>query len=250
MAMNPRLLRPLATGFNPASISGIANWWDANDAATVTLNSGAVETWTSKAGLKSAATQTTANNRPVTTTVNGKTALSFDGSNDGFNFTGTSRTDETWIIAAAQTSDVSGVRTLVNDAGNGYGILVSRGASQRLFEASFGSGTFTEGVDRLRVEYAPSAATPYGPAVCSVVRSSAAGGFVFIDGVQKTGIFGQSSFTTPGAVTIQRLGFYSATLWPWLGWIGEILCYDRALSASERQKVERYLGKKWGITVA
>jgi hypothetical protein len=49
---------------------------------------------------------------------------------------------------------------------------------------------------------------------------------------------------------MQRIGYYSSTVFQWQGWIGEILLYDRALSASERLNVERYLGKKWGITVA
>jgi hypothetical protein len=48
---------------------------------------------------------------------------------------------------------------------------------------------------------------------------------------------------------------------PWLGSrrdvgeylqadIAEVLHWNRALSASERSRVERYLGRKWGVTVA
>jgi hypothetical protein len=247
MAMNPRLLRPTASGFNPATISGIVHWWDANDAATLTLNSGAVETWTSKAGTKTAASQSTANNRPATTTVNGKTAVSFDGSNDGFDFTGTSRTDETWIIAAAQTADQSGNRAFISES-NGYGITAARGGV-KLLDSPWGG--FVDGTDRLRPQYAAGPTTPLGPAVMSVVRSVAAGGFVFIDGTQRTGaVGGFSSFSTSKAVTINRIGYVNSTTWPLQGWIGEILLYDRALSATERLKIERYLGKKWGITVA
>ena len=249
MAMNPRLLRPVASGFNPASISGIVHWWDANDASTVTLDSGAVSTWTSKAGAKTAASQSTANNRPVTTTVNGKTALSFDGSNDGLNFTGTSRTDETWIIAAAQTADQSGQRQMLSDGGNGTGMSATK-ASVKLLEVAFGG--FTEGTNRLRVQYAGTASALMGPGVFTCVRSAAAGGFVFIDGTQRTGAVSPfaSSFSTSGADTMSKIGYYSSTLFQFQGWIGEILCWDRALPAADRLKVERYLGKKWGITVA
>lgn len=248
MPMNPRLLRPVASGFNPASISGIAQWWDANDSSTLTLDTGAVSEWRSKAGLKSAATQSVANNRPGTTTVNGKTALSFDGVNDGLDFTGTARTDETWILAAAQTADQSGTRSFLSDAGDGGGLSASKGAA-KYFEVAFGG--FTEGTDRLRPVYSVTPTVPLGPAVLSVVRSVAAGGFVFIDGTQRvSGIGGQSSFTTSKSATQRRIGYYSSTLFQVQGWIGEILCWDRALSASERLRVERYLGKKWGITVA
>lgn len=248
MAMNPRLLRPTASGFNPASISGLVHWWDANDAATLTLNSGAVETWTSKAGTKTAASQSTANNRPATTTVNGKTAILFDGSNDGLDFTGTARTDETWIVALAQTADQSGFRQFLSDFGDGRGMSASRGAVKFL-EVCFGS--FTEGVGRLRATYSNTPSTFLGPAVCSAVRSAAAGGFVFIDGTQRlSGVNSDPSFTTSDSVTIRRIGYYNSANFQFQGWIGEILLYDRALSAAERLKVERYLGKKWGITVA
>lgn len=249
MAMNPRLLRPTASGFNPATISGIVHWWDANDASSLLFNSGFVESWTSKAGTKTVASQSVANNRPGTTTVNGKTAILFDGSNDGLDFTGTARTDETWIIAAAQTADQSGTRALVNDGTNGHGIGVARGSVDRLIDTTWGNST--EGSARLRVAYASPNTVVYGPAVCSVVRSSAGGGFVFIDGTQRNGaIGGQSSFTTSLSVAIARIGYISSAAWQFQGWIGEILLYDRALSATERLKVERYLGKKWGITVA
>ena len=247
-AMNPRLLRPKASGFNPASISGIANWWDANDAATVTLNAGAVETWTSKAGLKSAASQSTANNRPVTTTVNGKTALSFDGSNDGLNFTGTSRTDETWIIAAAQTADQSGQRQMLSDGSAGTGMSATKGAV-KFFEVAFGG--FTEGTNRLRPQYSATASALMGPGVFTCVRSAAAGGFVFIDGTQRIGAVSPfaSSFSTSNADTMSKIGYYSSSLFQFQGWIGEILCYSRALTSAERNAVELYLGRKWGIAV-
>lgn len=249
MAMNPRLLRPTASGFNPATISGIAQWWDANDSAAVLLNSAFVESWTSKAGTKTVASQSTANNRPATTTVNGKTAILFDGSNDGFNFTGVAAVDETWIIVAAQTADQSGTRALLNDGGDGQGIGVAKGSS-KLVDVGFGSPS-VEGVTRLRPSYAPNPATFFGPAVLSVVKSAAAGGFVFIDGTQRiSAVDSSASFTTPGTRTIQRIGFYGPTLFQFQGWIGEILRYDRPLSSSERLKVERYLGKKWGIVVA
>ena len=249
MAMNPRLLRPTASGFNPATISGIVHWWDANDASTVTLDSGAVSTWTSKAGTKTAASQSTANNRPATTTVNGKTAILFDGSNDGFDFTGVSRTDETWIIAAAQTTDQSGQRQMLSDGGDGTGMSATKGA-EKFLEVAFGG--FTEGTNRLRVRYSATASTPMGPGVFTCVRSAAAGGFVFIDGTQRIGAVSPfaSSFTTSGATTIRRIGYYSSSLFQFNGWIGDILCWNRALSDSDRLKVERYLGKKWGITVA
>lgn len=49
---------------------------------------------------------------------------------------------------------------------------------------------------------------------------------------------------------MSKIGYYSSGLFQFHGWIGEILLYGRALASDERAKVERYLGKKWGVTVA
>jgi hypothetical protein len=52
MAMNNRLLRPLATGFNPKSISGLELWLDAADAGNVvtTGSPARVSSWRDKSG--------------------------------------------------------------------------------------------------------------------------------------------------------------------------------------------------------
>lgn len=43
MGMNPRLLRPTASGFNPRQISGLAAWYDASDSSTLyTTDAGSV----------------------------------------------------------------------------------------------------------------------------------------------------------------------------------------------------------------
>lgn len=247
MGMNNRLMRPRASGkaFDPSTISGIVHWWDANDSSTVTLSSGAVSEWKSKAGTLTSATQTTANNRPTTTTVNGKTALLFDGSNDGLDFTGTARTDETWIAVAEQLADQAGYAAIISEAGDGHGISAIKTGAERRIDTSWGG--FDLGVDRLLVKIANSGQMP--ALVFSVVRSAAAGGFVYRDGMALSGVNGETYFTTSRSVTIKAIGYYPS-LYPFNGWIGEVLCWNRALSSDERSKVERYLGKKWGITVA
>ncbi len=237
-----------ARQFDPRTIQGLAMWLDASDSSTVTLASGAVSEWRDKSGNSRNAAQTVANNRPATVTVNGRTAVSFDGMNDGLEFTGVARTDETWIIAAAQTVDQSGTRMFISNAVEGFGIASAKG-SVRLLVAYFGD--FAEGVGRLRPYYNSNPAIPLGPAVLSVVRSAASGGFVFIDGTQRPSVVnGAASFTTSGSVAISRIGYFNSSTLQLQGWIGEILCYSRPLTAAERQTAERYLGKKWGIVVA
>ena len=83
MAMNPKLLRPKATGFNPKSISGLVAWFDADDSSTFTLSGTAVSEWRDKSGNGYAVSQSTGNNQPARTgTVNGRATVEFDGTND------------------------------------------------------------------------------------------------------------------------------------------------------------------------
>lgn len=47
-----------------------------------------------------------------------------------------------------------------------------------------------------------------------------------------------------------NVGYYKTGALYVFGSIGEIIIYNRALKAEERQAIERYLGKKWGVTVS
>jgi len=247
MGMNNRTLRPSASGFNPKSIAGLVQWLDASDTSTLTLSGSSVTTWADKSPQGMNATQTTANNQPTTTTVNGKTAVLFDGVNDLMTFPGVNRTDETYIFAAAQTPHQTGDRSFLSDQNNGNGVGTVPSAV-KLIDVSFGG--FTEGVERLRISYSATSTTPTGPLVLSAVRSSA-GLFVYVDGTQRSSyVNGATYATAPKATTIKAVGGYASGTFNLSGWIGEVLCYDRALSASDRSKIEKYLGKKWGINVA
>ena len=84
MAMNQKLLRPGASGFNPKSIAGLSLWLDASDSSTITLNGAtAVSEWRDKSGNGYAVSQATANNQPALTgTIRGRACIDFDGAND------------------------------------------------------------------------------------------------------------------------------------------------------------------------
>jgi hypothetical protein len=83
MAMNPRLLRPLATGFNPRSIAGLEAWYAADVASSITIATG-VSQWADLSGKGRNLTQSITNNQPAynSVTLNGKPTVTFDGSND------------------------------------------------------------------------------------------------------------------------------------------------------------------------
>jgi hypothetical protein len=63
--MNPRLLRPTASGFNPKTIPGLEIWVDASVASSVTLNSGNVSQINDLSGNSRHFAQGTAANQPA-----------------------------------------------------------------------------------------------------------------------------------------------------------------------------------------
>jgi hypothetical protein len=246
MGMNGRLLRPRATGFTPRSISGLAAWWDASDAASITTVSGRVSQWNDKSGNGVHATQTTANNRPVNTsqTLNGRAVMTFDGSNDIMSFTGTARTDETQFVVVRNNMVASAVsnQQILGDASSGFGVTaVIKNDGSTNSDVFTHCGGFSLGTTSARYQF--PANNPFGPAVVSAIRSSASGGILRTDGVQR------ATCTTSNSYALARIGGVGSSL-PLNGYIAEIVIYSRALSVADVQRVERYLGTKWGVTVA
>lgn len=238
MSMNPRLLRPLASGLNPRSISGLDLWFDAADSATVTEAGGAgtgVSTWTNKSGLTGRnMTQTTPNNRPLYTAayLNGKQAVVFDGTDDLLPCTSATLTHpfDFFAVMRHNSSYVSTKRFSVGVPGQS----ISGGRN---------SDTFLFMVN----------GTPFGnvggdpavhPETFSVIEFA-------IDGAASVGRCNGQAFTTvsgtvgtlnPGGLTLGGgVGFFSDIA------VAECLVYSRILTSGEQTKVTQYLRRKWGV---
>lgn len=238
MAMSPRLLRPVASGFNPKQISNLAMWLDGNDASSLTLVSSAVSEWKDKANNKVFA-QTTANNRPTLETINGKTALAFGGSK-------TLSCSQPFTTYPVSMFFVQRVIAYTN-----FGMTYTAGESNNFNLRQNGStGSFqlqhpTTGAGNGAVFFSTTAAE-----VISLVYASPVGGSVAYKN-------GSAIAITAGGFTEEPI-FSGTTHWIGSrggnfvlnGYIGEILVYTKTVSASERSKITQYLGKKWGITVA
>lgn len=237
MPMNPKLLRPKASGgFNPKQISNLALWLDGNDASSLTLVSSAVSEWKDKASGNVFA-QTTANNRPTLTTINGKTALAFDGSNDTLS-----------CVDPFTTYPLSMffVQRLV--AHTNFGMTYTVGASNDFNLRQNGTG------GTLQVQMTSTAAgyglttlsTSTAQLISIVYESTAANSVLYLDGTAlapTSGSYSQPTLSGTHWIGTRNGGF------PINGYIGEILIYSKTVSASERSKITQYLGKKWGITV-
>lgn len=256
MAMNPRLLRPLASGFNPRQIAGLVGWWDAADAATVTVDTGAVAQINDKSGLGRHATQTTPNNRPAYSgSINGRNVMTFDGVNDflitglpsdsltGFpTFFVVCQVDATWSDATANNKAAIFARNA--DLTNAYGLNLTTsapltgtlGIGVQWRSAGFnysGSPEVTKGVPRLFVG---------GPVATGRIRR------VNGNANNATG-FSTTAGTNAAAGRFLHIGEDPGLSRWWSDIIAEVLVYDRTLTVDEIKKLEQALGTKWGLTI-
>ena len=246
-AMNPRLLRPLASGFNPKSLGGLSGWWDASDSATLTLNSGNVSEWRDKSGEDHHILQASAAVQPPyeSTAFNGKPAVTVEASSnqilrsasgvladsvvDNVNMKGC-----LFVVAKSPSATVNSKTLLALGNANDFGFYLRLSDGNAYFDCASGGrvlaaiadtvltggGIWYGGRDAANVEMAVN-----GSVIAS--RSNATGDIT----VATAAGFGVSSGNSEISYA-------------------EILVFRRALATKERNAVEAYLSKKWGVTLA
>ena len=256
MPMNPRLLRPTASGaaFTPATLSGLVGWYDSADLSSMAANSdgsGAVAVgdqvgyWADKSGSGNHVTQATAANRPTLTAaaVNGKAALVFDGSND--NLFRTSYTAQSGLagltrIAVFSTSQNSQMSRDLNGADSAFFVnnaqLISRVTSNA------GTASAIDPVNQLSVGVYSSVYDGSGPAmqlfVDNVLQAAEASGLTP----------GSLPATTPAGPGTLHIGSNAGANAFVAGPIAEYLVYARDLTAAELTAAYDYLAAKWGLS--
>jgi hypothetical protein len=266
MPMSPRLLRPRASGgFNPRSISGLALWLDAADSASVTLNSGNVSEWRDKSGNSRHFAQSTAANQPayVAAGRNGLSVLRSTAPKHLRRESGGSvlQEDMSYLGQTAHTifiawePDARKSNYLFGAQGGGFRLTIDgpRAGTGSAGLYTVDSGNFTQG--RLQGESSLTAAVAHiltcrrdgsdfamfgnGTSMATATRASA-------PSVNFTGTFGLFAWINADGTLTDYPAFPTVCE----GDMYEVLHFNRALSASERQTIERYIGGKWGITVA
>jgi hypothetical protein len=238
MAMNPKLLRPRVSGFNPKTISGLAAWWDASKTASLAQNSDGtvavsngdpVAYWADLSGNGKHMTQPTNGLRPTLSSsgLNGRPSISVPAVvNAGFG-----------SIARPTAATSSTVFMVASRAAGGNANSIS------FWEATGGSffDVAQEGVALSPATLSGSPAYRVNGVAIAALRSAmhtAIGrGTQFLQTV--------SSINFSGWSATWRCFDYGSSF-NWTGLVGECLIYGRALTASERDAVEGYLKKKWG----
>lgn len=252
--MNPRLLRPRASGgFDPSTVANLAFWLDASDSNTVSTVSGAVSEWRSKvSGSTLKASQSSSTLRPayVTAGRNGRNTVLFDSTNDVLDtdVIGLPQPFTIVVTASYAANPLPGVSpsrvAWVLDGPSG---LAGNTASNRIlfgwnsggsaaFNGELFSGSLTLGAGNAAGNTDWSVLTAVWNGASSSIRANGTS--------VKTGNIGSN---TINALTIGNAAAVGQSM---NGPIGAILIYSRALSDSELQTVERGIGSIWGITVA
>lgn len=231
MGMNPRLLRPRASGFDPRSLSGLAIWLDASDSTTVTISTGASQ-WRSKvSGSSIKATQSIGNNQPAYQTAqrNGRNALYFDGTNDSLvlgNLSSTFPSGASVAVAYRVESDTE--YALIHTGNN----LQFWAYNARTYIGTF-KGT--------RFNNVSSPSMPTDAAAIVSILSGSEGYAVYINNALAHSAAADFSAGTNHQIGLNELGTF------FKGWVYEVVYYSRALSESEIGKVHKYLSAKWAI---
>jgi hypothetical protein len=238
--------------WTPADID-TALWLDAADASTITESGGAVSQWDDKSGNGRHVTQATAADQPIFTAnaINGRSALAFDGVNDGMsntsavlqnNVTGTTFFAVTKLdVNTAETKSI--LQTLVLGGNTRSNLAYNNGSNTG----------FSAGGRRITGQpYQQQGVSPYSDIVtlnCAIYNYNAANLSLIENGTVtvNAATFQNSGNTETGGGQLY-IGSFSAGGSRWDGYMAEIICIHSAIPADIRQKIEGYLAHKWGLT--
>lgn len=239
MPMSARLLRPRASGgFDPRSIPGLAVWLDASRSSSITLNGSNVSSWADLSGNGRNATQATAASQPAysTAALNGRNVVTADVGNKSIKTAAfpVGLPQTVFVVASVPATGNHGIfqRGAVNDI---HSLWQSSGA----FRARRGSAA----------DATATATAGYHVFTCVYTLNLSR---LFVDGAQGTDDTSNITGLNPASTSPDRtLALFNldSTI-GMTGGIAEFLYYNGNLSTTDRQRVERYLASKWGITLA
>jgi hypothetical protein len=268
--------------FDPRRIPGLAAWYDAADADSITLDAGRVSQWSDKSGNARHATNGTAGTTQPSYTVGGRNGLNMltfaaatvqrltVAGTSTFNFLHDGVADSWWIAVTkyATTSNPNAVYTLfgnINSSFAGPGVLYAwenrtgigtAGLNAGINNASTGvANTLNAGNTACLSGYNNIlAAQSYlvQEAVHSPADATAANRFRLrvnggseIASNAKTG-----TASTSNAASAMLFGAVAGNAIPLQGDVCEMMFFNQLPTSEARDLIRRYLGAKWGVTVA
>jgi prepilin-type N-terminal cleavage/methylation domain-containing protein len=141
------------------------------------------------------------------------------------------------------TTDATSV-IWIGDGSGGNRVINLHSPEQGMIR--FDSGNYT---DNYRVSAtAPSAFNSY-PYIISAFRKEATSQLLLNGATAATVTTGGSSTIDLSSAFTLNIGCIYNGSYHFKGFVGEVITYNRALTTEERQSVEQYLSKKWGIKI-
>jgi len=254
----------VAAGTAPDSVSDLVMWLDADDGATITDtgSDGDVDLWSDKSGQGNHASETTSGSQPSIDAggINGRTAIGFDGSNDGLNVaddatlnTGGPYSGKTLMMAFRTGDDVTGRQVLYEQGGG------TRGINFYILNGELYLNGWNLAETVWGPSFAKAAVTANTTYVATFVHDQTAGTVEgFIDGVSIGSVSGVSFLNSHSqnigvGAARQDTRFHDGSSGgdghTFDGRIGEFVQYNKALTDVEQSGVEAYLQTRWSNTV-
>jgi hypothetical protein len=208
-------------------------------------NNGPVKYWGNKASTTFNQTNSGADSVCPTFIANGQNGRSlvrFDGGDRLSNSTATVLNPETRTAFVVSKRTGGSGEQCVFDRANDYALTVKVAGGYSFYYQSGGGNP--------RTNYISTFAASESNAIFSVVAvmQNVGTGSAWLNGVSQTlSTTTTTSAPAQGAFGVGSVGASSSLLF--VGDIAEIIIYTAAISASERQRVERYLAAKWGVTL-
>jgi len=252
--INPHDLHPppVAGGFVPTDIAGLALWLDASDANTLydatsggslVAADGAVARWEDKSGNARHATNSTSAERALrkTSVANGRDVLRFDGTDDFMRVPDFTLTTAS-IFIVAKLSNGTGARNLmrkgfdgttleyvIRSDGDGVFSTFRNTTGPNLTNGGWGTTNF-----RLVATWADGTNSSLSVDNNTVVSSAFASSLLNGSTELRVG----SSFTTGSNA--------DPATQTWIGDMAEILIYSPSVTGEQRTNIQNYLKSKWG----
>ena len=239
MPMSPRLLRPRATGFNPKSISGLAAWYDASVASSITLNGSTVSQWSDQSGNGRNQVQATASLQPTynASGLSGKGTITTTGTQwmQASAFAASSSGDYT-AFAVMKFDSLVGQpyawqRGIVNGA---HSLLVPSANTWAARRAAGNQGTISRTITQSQIYI-----------VTTVFKAALSRMFVG----SSVGTDNTTSVTAPTGNHVLTLFALDSSTRAGHPGFAEFLYYHAELDAAQQSRVRSYLNKKWGVTL-
>jgi hypothetical protein len=248
-AMSPRLLRPIAGGFNPKQIANLAGWWDAsntsslaqlNDGTTaVSSDSDPVGYWADLSGSGRNLTQSVNNNRPAYKpgALNGKAVIDFDGSNDSLLASFTLSQPMTYFLVYRFDETITSGNPRVFDGATGNTMSFFGGTSSTLMGLFAGSSSDPLISMNQRTQFS-----------ITEIQANGASTAIKLNGSNVS--FATTNNIGASAPNGLRLGAFSQSTAFGNVSFAEVIVYSAIIAQSDANRVRSYLGRKYGITVS